>query len=218
MSRFQNSNKNDHASSGWSKGDVHQIQIKEILPTNKYYYVSVEEDGKQYWIAILNSHKIEIGQNYYYTGGLIKTQFESVELQRTFEELTLVKNIVPANHEHLGGQENQNKIQTSTFDFTRKPEAKAFKELVDNASEYQGKEVIIHGICTKVNNNIMGVNWIHLKDGTMDDYDFTVTSSIQAKVGQSYMLKGVLAVDKDFGAGYKYDVIVEKCEVVNGLN
>ena len=63
---------------------------------------------------------------------------------------------------------------------------------------------------------IMGTNWLHLQDGTGDEgsHDLTVTTAASAKVGDLIMIRGVLAVDKDFGAGYRYQVIVEGAELI----
>ena len=60
----------------------------------------------------------------------------------------------------------------------------------------------------------MGRNWIHLRDGSQDDYDFVVTSSSMIPEGHVVTLSGTLNLDKDFGAGYRYDIIVENAQVI----
>jgi hypothetical protein len=61
----------------------------------------------------------------------------------------------------------------------------------------------------------MGKNWIHLQDGSgkPGSNDLTVTTSGAAKTGDTVVVAGKLSVDKDFGYGYKYDVIVEDAQV-----
>jgi hypothetical protein len=65
----------------------------------------------------------------------------------------------------------------------------------------------------KVNPDIMGKNWLHIQDGTGDlaknTHDLVVTSADIAEKGAIISLEGILAADKDFGSGYRYDVIVE---------
>ena len=56
--------------------------------------------------------------------------------------------------------------------------------------------------------------WIHLKDGSQDDYDFVVTSEIMVPEGHVISLKGVLSLNKDFGSGYRYDMILENGELI----
>ena len=63
---------------------------------------------------------------------------------------------------------------------------------------------------------IMGTNWLHIQDGTGEPgaNDLTVTSDTVAPVGATVLVEGVLVLDKDFGSGYRYAVIVENAEVV----
>jgi hypothetical protein len=67
----------------------------------------------------------------------------------------------------------------------------------------------------KVSDNILGRNWIHLQDGTGDalSHDLTITSKATAEVGATVTARGILAINRDFGAGYKYDVILEDAEI-----
>jgi hypothetical protein len=61
----------------------------------------------------------------------------------------------------------------------------------------------------------MGKNWLHVQDGTgkPGSNDLMVTSKAAAKVGDTVLVKGVVTLDKDFGAGYRYDVILDDAEV-----
>ena len=80
-----------------------------------------------------------------------------------------------------------------------------------------GKTVLIRGTVVKVNNQIMGKNWFHLQDGSgaadTRTNDLTITTSAMVKVGDVVTVSGTLAADKDFGAGYAYDAIVEDATV-----
>jgi len=62
---------------------------------------------------------------------------------------------------------------------------------------------------------IMKRNWVHIKDGSgkTEGNDLTITTTETVKVGDTITFEGTLAVDKDFGYGYKYSVIVEKSTV-----
>lgn len=61
----------------------------------------------------------------------------------------------------------------------------------------------------------MGKNWIHVQDGTGSDgtNDLTVTTNAVAAVGNTVLVKGNLSADKDFGFGYKYEVVIEDAAV-----
>ena len=58
----------------------------------------------------------------------------------------------------------------------------------------------------------MDRNWVHLVDGTEGDgkSDLTFTTQEIVKVGDTVVLEGTLATDREFGAGYVYPVIVEE--------
>ncbi|MEN8199647.1 MAG: DNA-binding protein [Thermodesulfobacteriota bacterium] len=84
--------------------------------------------------------------------------------------------------------------------------------------ELNGKKVAIKGKVVKFSPMIMGRNWIHLQDGSGDPmnntHDLVVTTTEQVKAEDVITVEGVLAADKDFGAGYRYDAIVEEAKVL----
>jgi len=63
----------------------------------------------------------------------------------------------------------------------------------------------------------MGRNWLHIRDGSgsreKKDDDLTVTSADGAAVGDVVVVKGVARVDRDFGAGYAYPIVLEDAKV-----
>jgi len=85
-----------------------------------------------------------------------------------------------------------------------------------------GKKITLHGTVVKFNGGILGVNWIHIQDGTgkAEDgtNDITITSDMTAKVGDAITATGVVALDKDLGSGYFYKVIVEKATIERALS
>ncbi len=207
--------------------ELHAVIVKEVLPTTKYVYLNVEENGEQFWIAT-GKQEINIGETYYYKRSLLKTNFESKEHNRMFDKIYLVTSLVKADH---GNNQPSMKIEDSeqestpevksqdkpVLDSQRKIEQKGsikIAELVDNIKKYEGKTVQISGECVKVNSNIMDRNWIHLKDGSKDDYDLVITSDVFVPEGKIVTMKGLVRLNKDFGAGYKYDLILENGVIV----
>lgn len=92
------------------------------------------------------------------------------------------------------------------------------EEIFEQAEELDGKTVRLKGKVVKFSPHIMGRNWIHLQDGTgnpmKNSHDLVVTSSETVETGQVVVIEGTLAANKDFGAGYKYEVIVEQATVI----
>lgn len=84
--------------------------------------------------------------------------------------------------------------------------------------DLDGKEVVVRGEVIKVSSGIMGKNWIHIQDGSgsedAGDYDLTVTTLDEASLGDIVVVTGRLAAERDFGHGYRYDVIIEDAKLV----
>ncbi len=75
-----------------------------------------------------------------------------------------------------------------------------------------GKRVVIEASVTKVNNNIMGKNFLHIQDGTGTEgaNNLTVTSQQMADVGDKLRVEALVTIDRDFGHGYLYPLILEE--------
>jgi uncharacterized protein with beta-barrel porin domain len=147
---------------------------------------------------------------------LLKTNFESKEYNRVFDQMYLVNNLVASNHasQQSGKQATTAKNNTEIGDVKLATGSVPIAELVKNPSSYAGKEVQVTGTCTKINPNIMQRNWVHLKDNSDTDYDFVLTTDQMIPEGHTVTMMGTLAVNKDFGAGYKYEIILENCRII----
>jgi len=82
-------------------------------------------------------------------------------------------------------------------------------------TDLAGKSVTVRGKVVKAMQGVMGTNWYHIEDGTGDagTNDLAVTSDSIAKIGDTVLVVGTLASDKDLGMGYHYDAIVEKAKL-----
>lgn len=94
-----------------------------------------------------------------------------------------------------------------------KPQSVA--SLYQNKASLKGKTVSAKGKVVKVNNGIMGRNFVHVQDGTggADSNNLIVTSKQTANVGDQVTISGVVAVDRDFGAGYSYPLLIEEASI-----
>ena len=78
-----------------------------------------------------------------------------------------------------------------------------------------GQTISAKGKVVKVNNGIMGRNFVHLQDGTGDvnSNNLVVTSNQTAKVGEEVIISGVVVVNRDFGSGYAYPLLIEEASI-----
>jgi len=101
-----------------------------------------------------------------------------------------------------------------TVEKAKGADACTVSEAYENAGKLDKKTVVVRGKVVKVSKGIMGRNWVHLRDGSGDagkgTNNLVVTTQDVPNVGAVVTAKGTLHKDKDFGAGYKYRVIVEE--------
>lgn len=195
----------------------HQVEVKEVLQTSSYTYFLVTEYGEELWMAT-NKMEVKEGESLYFDDAMVMVNFPSRELDRTFEKILFVEKIsnnpqkedlnmqVPANHNAGKVIEPKADIEIEVI-----PGGLTIAEIYKNASDYAGKKVQVTGKVIKVNKNIMNLNWVHLQDGTQDDehYDLTLTTTEVVEVGDTATFEGVVVLNKDFGHGYFYDLILE---------
>jgi hypothetical protein len=95
--------------------------------------------------------------------------------------------------------------------------ARTVAEVVTKSADLKDKQVRVRGKVVKYSAAIMGKNWIHLRDGSGSDADNTndilVTSAAPVKLGDVVTVAGVVRVNKDFGAGYIYKVLIEDATI-----
>ena len=204
--------------------NLHTVVVNEILPATRYVYLHVTEEGEQFWIAT-RKQDITPGGTYFYRGGLLKTNFESKEYNKVFEKIILVSSLVAERHGNNTGTltsvfEKEDKplqkenIPTHTEKIVQHKGSIKIADIVANPKEFEGKTVQITGKCFKINPNIMKRNWIHLRDGSKDDFDLVITSNTFVPEGQIVTIRAVVALNRDFGAGYRYDLILENGTVI----
>ncbi|MBP6312308.1 MAG: hypothetical protein WAR83_10765 [Flavobacteriales bacterium] len=190
--------------------DLHTVVALEALPTEKYVYVRVKEGEDEFWIAA-TLQDINIGRSYFYRGGLLKTNFESKEYKRTFDELYLISQLIPSDHGTTMDPSGAPSVAAAPTNSTPLPALDVpgttkIADLIATPKKYEGKVIQVNGTCTKVNPNIMGRNWIHMKDA---GNEVVMTTDAPVTEGQNVTMIGTVALNKDFGSGYQYDILLE---------
>ena len=91
------------------------------------------------------------------------------------------------------------------------------EELFSKKESYSEKNLIIKGKVTKINNGIMDRNWVHISDDTQfeDKKSLTVTTLDSVSMGDLVTFKGTLILNKDFGYGYVYDILLEDGKLID---
>jgi hypothetical protein len=207
-----------HTESGLKKGIV-----QEVEQVSSYTYLNVLEEGTKKWLAV-PSIEAKIGETFYYKGGMIMPNFESTELNRTFDEVVFLSKITKADAINM----EKGMVDPNTVVEEKEPAKKptlerlemniepvdgtiTIAQLFENSEQYNGKIVKIKGEVTKFNGGIMGRNWVHYQDGSIYDgkYDLMITTKAEPAIGAVVIFEGVITLNKDFGSGYFYDILME---------
>ncbi|RLD53577.1 MAG: hypothetical protein DRJ05_16215 [Bacteroidetes bacterium] len=199
--------------------DVQKITALEVIDVDSYTYLKVDENGKKFWMAIM-SRPVEKGKQYYYKESIMMYDFASKQLNRTFDSIMFITDFSDQPFvDNDIAHEDSKKIKTDN------PQNKAISidlpkggislaDIYKNKDQYDGKSVVVRGVVVKMNEMIMGKNWIHLQDGSNHEgfFDLTITTkeAFEYALGDTITFQGNIALNKDFGAGYKYDIIMEE--------
>jgi hypothetical protein len=194
----------------------HPIEVTEVIPGGGYIYIKALENNDTIWLATKPA-KITVGKTYYYTEVMEMANFPSKELDRTFDKIYFLDQLLDEAREPLPGETHTQASagQNEEIQFEAEEGITSIGELYKNRQSLAGQTVTVRGKVTKVNNDIMDRNWVHIQDGTKDgeDFDLTITTKAKVELGTMVVFTGTVAVDKDFTLGYKYKLLVENAEV-----
>lgn len=202
--------------------NLKEAVVKEILQTSSYTYLKFEGDGEEYWGAIPRRDDIVKGNTYYFDSSMEMKNFPSKELDRTFDRIYFIESIRDTpypkpdqvNMDKRGSSQVGN-MEVETIE--RVEGGITIAELYDNKSDFAGKIVKIKGKVVKFTTAVLGKNWVHIQDGTIsgNNLDITITTVDVVNIDDIATFEGLVVLDKDFGSGYAYDVIIEDAKLLD---
>lgn len=209
---FSSCNRGGNSVSEGLPEGMHGVSVIEVVQTSNYTYLQVLENNTKYWIAI-TAREVKPGDVLYYTNALEMKDFHSKELNRDFPLIYFVQD--PSTSPDMG---NISKNSHTTAEQVRGIEIEhveggsTLSQLFENKDSFSEKNVKIRGLVVKFNQNIMGKNWVHIQDGTGDEknYDLTITTQDVVNAGDIATFEGIVYLNRDFGSGYAYDIIMEE--------
>ncbi|MFZ4520690.1 MAG: hypothetical protein ACOYNC_03235 [Bacteroidales bacterium] len=200
---------------------VHGVVVTEVIQTSNYTYLQVQENEAKFWMAIVR-HDSKPGDSVYYSQAYEMKQFVSKELNRTFPSIFFVQDpkgsLEPAPEAQQPKTPQKVEIKRWTDVSVTPPKgAITLADLYKNPGGYAGKSVTIRGVIVRYNDQIMNKNWVHLQDGTdfSEKFDLTITTTDKLVLGTTATFTGVISLNKDFGSGYSYDVIMEEAKATD---
>lgn len=207
--------------------------VLETMDSGGYTYLRLKTVDGEEWAAVRET-KVKKGETVVIVEAMTMKSFESKTLKRTFDHIVFgalggaesapaakavegaATEAVAAQHAAAAGGPKEDvgdvKVPKATG-----ADAKTVAEVFAARAALKDQTVAVRGKVVKASSGIMGRNWLHLRDGSgspeKKDNDLTITSVQSAAVGDVVIVKGTVHVDRDFGAGYTYAVIVEDASV-----
>lgn len=198
---------------------THKVEVVDHMNASNYTYMLVKENDEEFWIAAPQT-QVQKGESVYFNKSMVMKNFHSEALNKTFESILFVQRVskIPLSNQQQTMQSPHSQVSsTSKQQITFEPLAggTTVERIFKDSKSMSGKTVKIKGKVVKVNKGIMNRNWIHIQDGTEfgENYDLMVTSNDLANVGDIIIVDGKVSVDKDFGAGYIYKVMIEEAVI-----
>lgn len=214
-------NSNNDAETKLPEG-VHKITVTEHMNAAGYTYIKADDNGKQYWIAVTEM-PVEKGDVFYFSKAIEMKNFTSKTLNKKFDSILFVDDIskkpnveAPSTPKIMGSpHQTTPPVATGSLNVEPLKDGNTIASIYKNKADLKNKVIKVRGVITKYNANIMNRNWIHIQDGSSfgNHADITVTTSQPAAVGETIVVQGRLTTDKDFGAGYRYDAIIENAKI-----
>lgn len=210
---------------------IYYGKVLEVQNAMGYKYLKVDENGTQHWVAIANA-PVAVGDKIGYDKRTIMHDFESKSLGKTFKEIIFASDVYlpqkvqrPKSMKDMLGLGSQDPHKGMGMGMSPEKEEKPAKPFVKKDTytveevhmwrkSLEGQTISLEGTVFKVSHQIMQRDWVHLGDGTgnekklTDDLVFTAVSST-VKAGDKVIATGTVVVNKDFGYGYFYKVLIQ---------
>jgi hypothetical protein len=199
------------------KGEV--LEVKDV---ESYTYLRLKTKDGETWAAV-GKAPVKKGAEVTIENAMVMNNFESKSLKKTFQTIVFgnlggAGGSAPAAGNEMATAHSGLAKATDTDDIhvakASGSNARTVAEIMTKGAELKGQTVLVRGKVVKYNPEIMGKNWIHLRDGSgstaNNTNDVLVTTKNQAKIGDVVTAKGIVRTDQDFGAGYSYKVLIEE--------
>ena len=194
-------------------------EVVETMDVDNYTYLRVDSGKEKVW-AVAPRLELAVGDHVKVPEGALMAGYYSKSLDRTFESIYFVGFVVVDKKAAEGYQHAKpDPVDTADTDVGSIEKIEGgvtVGQVFDDKTDLAGKDITVRGKVVQFTPKVMGTNWLHLRDGTsgaQHQNNLTVTTAAMVNVGDTVVVRGVLTLDKDFGAGYKYDVIVENGSV-----
>ncbi len=180
--------------------------VKETKTIGNYTYAKIKGKDGDKWVAT-STTKINVGDQVEFLKGQTMKDFHSKGLKKTFKEIYFSSSIkVLKSSKPMKSAVKKGSIKKLNY---------SIANIFEQAKTLKNKKVKLRAVVVKFSPSIMGKNWVHIQDGTnhKSQFDLVVTTQDKVKKGDTIIVDAKVAIDKDFGYGYKYPVLLENAKL-----
>ena len=201
-------------------------EVLETMNSGGYTYVKLKTDTGEVWAAGPETDGVKVGDRVALQQPMLMHDFQAKSLNRTFDQIYFASALGKAGQQSPADAAAEAVTQAHAnlvvhdagmdfFGLTVPDGGLKIADIHARKAKLAGQTVLFRGKVVKYTPGVMGKNWMHVQDGSAGGAagDITVTTDATAKIGDTVLVQGTLAMDRDFGAGYRYDVIVENARV-----
>jgi len=193
--------------------------LLESLKAGSYTYAQIKTDNGSVWAAGPVT-SLKKGDQVSFNGRMLMQNFHSKSLNRDFDSIYFVdrfsvngKNSLSTNESAtLNPFKNSPSPTAALKSFSKAENGQTIAYVLQNKDKLGNKTLQIRGQVSKFTPEIMGKNWIHIRDSSSQQ-DITLTTRGTAAVNDIILVEGQLTLHKDFGYGYIYAVIIEDAKI-----
>lgn len=216
-------------------------QVVEVRNVQGYTYLRLKTKEGETWASVPTAN-VKQGDQVTLTDTMVMRDFQSKALNRKFDRLVFGTlegapgkaaaaapaaasasaaphaNMTPVpgiQSPHGGGAPAPKAV--GKIAKAKAADAKTVAEVIDQRAALKGKTVTLRGQVVKVNNGILGKNWVHLQDGSgsadKGTHDIIVTTKDTVAMNDVVTASGTVRTDVNVGSGYAYPVMVEDAKV-----
>lgn len=200
-------------------------EIEETMDVQGYTYMKLKDAADSVWVAVSTPPQgVHKGDHVVITRAAVMKDFYSKSLDKTFDTIIFGQITEQKLEGHPSASQTmghaptkQDEIKVGSVPKAEGDDAYTVAEIFADKDNLENKDVVLRGVVVRYSEGILGMNWLHIQDGTGTaegkDNDLTVTTTAQSKVGNTVLVTGKLHINKSVGPGYFYDAIIEDANV-----
>ena len=201
--------------------------VLETKDAAGYTYLRLKTKDGETWVAVPVA-QVKVGATVTIEDPQTMANFQSRSLNKTFDRIIFgtlggsapqpVAQAAPdLKSMHAGVNQPAAEVKDVKVEKAKGKDAQTVAGIVTGADKLKDKPVEVRGQVVKFSGDIMGKNWVHLRDGSGSAKDSTndvlVVTGDTAKVGDVVLVKGMVRTDRNLGMGYSYKVLVEDAKL-----